>query len=115
MSVTYRGTTLPESKTAWGAPVVAFKTWSFFGANGENYMHGGTRGRIFSVSGICPISLNATLEGWLDGAVGDAIVDGTTYSNSVVAPQPTFGNRFKDGTDGIQYNEYTVSFIQLRT
>lgn len=116
MSVTYRATTLPEANTAWGPPVEAGKTWGFFGANGANYLHGGTRGRAFSVSGTCLFSLNATIEGWQDGAVGDAVIDTVTYSNVLMFPSPTFGQRFADASDGgNQYNFYTVNFLQLRT
>ncbi len=115
MSVTYRGTPLPEANTQWGAPTLKRKGWTFFGVNGANSMHGGTGARVFSVSGICPIALNDTLEGWLDGATGDAVIDGSTKSKVIVAPSPTFGKRFKDAKDSVQYNSYTVFFIQLRT
>lgn len=113
MAATYRGTTLPEAKTSWGSPTLAFKTWGFFGANGENYMHGGTRGRRFSVSGICPITSNATFSGWKDGSTGSAVIDGTTYTNVVVL-DVTFGNRFKDAQDSLIYNVYQVFFLDLR-
>ncbi len=89
MSVSYRGTTLPEANTDWDAPALAGKDWGFFGANGQSHMHGGTRGRNFSVSGICPFALNATIEGWLDGAVGDAIIDAEKFS--VLNILDTFG------------------------
>ena len=114
MSVTYRAITLPEANTEWAAPTVAGKAWSFFGANGENFMFGGTRGRSFSVSGICLFSLNATIEGWLDGATRSAVIDGVTYTSVIVFPTPAFGQRFKDASDGLQYNFYTVNFIDLR-
>ena len=114
MSVTFRSTTLPEAKTSWGSPVLKFKTWTFFGANGENYMHGGTSGRPFSVSGVCPITTNATLDGWKDGTTGTATIDGTAYANTLVL-DVTYGLRFKDAGDGVQYNSYEISFLQLRT
>ena len=114
MSVTYRGTTLPESNTQFGAPVLAFKTWGFFGANGINYLHGGTRGRTFSVTGTAPITSISTFEGWQDGATGVAVIDGTTYSNSIVTGV-SYGARFKDAVDSIEYTAFTINFLQLRT
>ncbi len=120
MSVTYRDTELPESKTAWGPPILAFKTWGFFGANGENYLHGGTRGRSFSVSGIAPITSMTTFDGWQDGVTGTAVIDGTTYTNVVVIGV-SYGNRFTDAiatgepAANLEYTMFEIAFLQLRT
>ena len=113
MAVTYRGTTLPNARTQWGAPGLASKRWAFNGTDGESSMHGGTRGRASSVSGICLVSFNTTMEGWLDGVVGDLINDDGTFSNTL-ALSPTYGERFTNAADGLLYNHYVISFYQLR-
>lgn len=114
MSATYRSVPLPEYKTNWGSPVLAHKTWAFFGANGENYMHGGTRGRRFSVAGTCPVTTIPTFEGWKDGVEGTTVIDGVT-DNNVIVLDVTFGLRFKDKQDNVIYSPYEIFFLQLRT
>ena len=114
MAVTYRATPLPNARTQWGSPGIASKRWSFNGTDGESSMHGGTRGRAFSVSGICLVSFNTALEGWLDGVVGDIVNDAGTFSNVLALPT-TYGKRFKNATDSLLYNHYAISFYQLRT
>lgn len=114
MSVSYRGSGLPLARTSWGAPALASKTWGFFGVDGEHYLHGGTRGRRFSVSGTAPETDNAVFEGWIDGVTGTAIIDGRTYTNVIVL-DVTYGRRFTDAGTGTLYNEYTIFFLQLLT
>ncbi len=120
MSATYANptgagaTTLPEYTTDWGPPALVHKTWGFFGANGENYMHGGTRGRNFSVSGTCPVTTIPTFEGWLNGIEGTTVIEGIT-DNNVLVMNVSFGKRFKDAQDNVIYCPYTINFLQLRT
>ncbi len=120
MSATYANptgggaTTLPEYTTAWGPPALRRKGWSFFGANGENSMHGGTGGRSFSVSGTCPVTTIPTFEGWLNGVEGTTVIEGIT-DNNVIVTNVSFGQRRKDAQDNVIYCPYTIDFLQLRT
>lgn len=113
MSVTYRTVPLKEAKVVDGSPVLAYKTWGYFGANGDNYMHGGTRGRRISVSGIAPRSETKTFPDWKDGAVGTLVMNTETLTNVVVL-DVTFGNWFTDAVDGISYQFFTIEFLKLR-
>lgn len=112
MSVTYRGVTLPEAQTADGSPILASKDWGYFGANGAHFMGGGTRGRAFSVSGTALKTVVTTMEGWLDGASGVAVVNALTRNN-VVVRNVIPGFWFTDASDGLQYQLYTVNFLEL--
>lgn len=113
MSATYRGTELPNVKVADGSPVLAFKTWGYFGANGENYMHGGRRGTRFSFSGIGLRSVVKQFPGWKDGVQGNFIANAEA-ARSVLVLDVTFGNWFRNKSDGLQYQRYTMHCLELR-
>lgn len=120
MSATYTNPTagtpvaLPEYTTGWASPVLKRKGWTFFGANGENSMHGGTGGRRFSVSGTCPVTTIPTFDGWKNGVEGTTVIEGIT-DNNVLVVDVTYGKRFKDAKDSVIYCPYTIFFLQLRT
>jgi len=113
MSASYRGITLPNAKVTDGSPVLAFKTWGFFGANGEFYLHGGTRGTNISVSGIGLRSVVKTFKALKDGLVGDFISNSEPARTTVIVLDVTFGNWFLNASDGLQYQLYTLALLEL--
>ena len=114
MSVTYRSVTLQRASVVGGGAALARKEWGYSGANGVHSMTGGTRGKTWTVSGIATPAQIATYEAWKDGAVGTAVINGTTETNVEVV-DVQHGEFFTNAGDSTLYQYYSVTMVQLYT